>query len=70
MPGPLLPLLAKVLGVFLHDVLLTSDEYRAMAAGLADTDGPATGTTALSTWLADHGAELGLHYANDLHRHF
>jgi hypothetical protein len=63
-------LVSKVLGVFLHDVLLTSDEYRAMAAGLADTDGPATGTTALSTWLADHGDQLGLHYANDLRRHF
>jgi NADH dehydrogenase len=69
-PGPLLPRLSKLLGVVLHDVLLTSDEYRAMAAGLADTEGPATGTTALSTWLADHGDELGRHYANDLHRHF
>jgi NADH dehydrogenase len=70
LPGHLLPPLSKILGVFLHDVLLTSDEYRAMAAGLADTDGPATGTTALSTWLADHGDQLGLHYANDLRRHF
>ena len=70
LPAHLLPLVSKVLGVFLHDVLLTSDEYRAMAAGLADTDGPATGTTALSTWLADHGDQLGLHYANDLRRHF
>ena len=40
LPAHLLPLVSKVLGVFLHDVLLTSDEYRAMAAGLADTDGP------------------------------
>jgi NADH dehydrogenase len=70
LPGRLLPILSKVLGVFLHDVLLTSDEYRAMAAGLADTDSLASGTTALSTWLADHGDELGLHYANDLRRHF
>ena len=69
-PGRVLPLLSKVLGLALHDVLLTEDEYRAMAAGLADSDGPATGTTALSTWLADHGEQLGLHYANDLHRHF
>ena len=36
------------------DVLLTADEYGAMAAGLADTDGPATGPTALSVWLAEH----------------
>ncbi|HEX4245101.1 MAG TPA: NAD(P)H-binding protein [Acidimicrobiales bacterium] len=69
-PGRVLSVLSKGLGLALHDVLLTEDEYRAMAAGLADSDGPATGTTALSTWLADHGGQLGLHYANDLHRHF
>ena len=63
-------MLARVLGLALHDVLLTADEYRAMAAGLADTDGPATGPTALSAWLAEHGAGLGLRYANEIRRHF
>ena len=48
-PGVLMPPLASVLGLVLHDVLLTGDEYRAMADGLADTDGPATGSIALST---------------------
>ncbi|HEX4216887.1 MAG TPA: NmrA family NAD(P)-binding protein, partial [Acidimicrobiales bacterium] len=70
LPGPLVALLSRLLGMALHDVLLTSDEYRAMAAGLADTDGPTTGSTALSTWLAGHGDQLGLHYANELRRHF
>jgi uncharacterized protein YbjT (DUF2867 family) len=69
-PGATVPVLARMLGLALHDVLLTADEYRAMAAGLADTDGPATGPTALSAWLAEHGAGLGLHYANELSRHF
>ena len=41
-----------------------------MADGLADTDGPATGPTALSAWLADHGSLLGRRYANELERHF
>jgi NADH dehydrogenase len=41
-----------------------------MADGLADSDGPTTGPTALSAWLAEHGADLGLHYANELERHF
>ena len=63
-PGSTVPLLSKLVGMALHDVLLTADEFRAMAAGLADTDGPATGATALSTWLADNGTELGRHYAN------
>jgi uncharacterized protein YbjT (DUF2867 family) len=69
-PGVTVPVLARLLGLALHDVLLTTEEYEAMAAGLADTDGPATGSTALSTWVADHGDTLGLHYANELSRHF
>ena len=69
-PGVTVPVLARVLGLALHDVLLTTDEYEAMAAGLADTDGPATGSTALSTWVAEHGDTLGLRYANELTRHF
>ena len=69
-PGSTMPLFARALGLVLRDVLLTTEEYRAMAAGLADTDGPATGSTAVSVWLAEHGETLGLHYANELTRHF
>ncbi len=69
-PGATVPLLARGLGLALHDVLLTAEEYKAMAAGLADTEGPATGSTALSTWLAAQGGTLGLRYANELERHF
>ena len=69
-PGWSIALMSRVLGLALHDVLLTSDEYRAMAGGLADTDGPATGSTALSCWLAEHGETLGIHYADELGRHF
>ncbi len=69
-PGWSVPAFSRVLSLALHDVLLTTDEYRAMADGLADTDGPATGSTALSEWLARHGDSLGLQYANELSRHF
>jgi NADH dehydrogenase len=69
-PGVAMPLLARAMGLVLHDVLLTTEEYRAMAAGLADTDGPATGTTGLTAWVAAHGDTLGLRYANELERHF
>ena len=51
-------------------MLLTADEYRAMADGLADTDGPATGSTRISEWVADHGDTLGTSYANEIQRHF
>jgi uncharacterized protein YbjT (DUF2867 family) len=69
-PGAAVPLLSRLVGLALHDVLLTRDEYEAMAAGLADTEGPATGTTALSEWLVAHRDDLGRHYANELQRHF
>jgi len=70
LPGPLLPVLSGALGLALRDVLLTRDEYHAMAEGLADTEGPPTGSTRLSTWLTEHGDRLGIEYANELRRHF
>jgi uncharacterized protein YbjT (DUF2867 family) len=69
-PGAVLPLIASALSVPLRDVLLTRDEYQAMADGLADTDGPATGHTAISTWVADNADTLGLTYAHEIKRHF
>lgn len=69
-PGPPLLLMAKALGALLHDVLLTADEYRSMADGLADSLAPATGTVRLSSWLAVHGAVLGRRYASELDLHF
>jgi NADH dehydrogenase len=69
-PGTLIPAAARVLGLALRDTLLTVEEYQAMADGLADTDGPATGETALSQWIADHQDTLGRVYANELTRHF
>jgi len=69
-PGGLLPVLSRGLGLVLRDTLLTPDEYRAMAAGLADSPGPATGTTVFTDWVAAHGPELGARYASELDRHF
>jgi NADH dehydrogenase len=69
-PGAVMPVFSRALGLVLHDVLLTREEFQTMAQGMADTDGPATGPTALSAWVAEHSAELGLHYANELRRHF
>jgi NADH dehydrogenase len=70
LPGPIMPVLSAALGLVLRDVLLTREEYRAMATGLADTDGPATGDIAFSQWLARHADTLGRHYANEIDRHF
>ncbi len=69
-PGAAVTPLAGLLGLALRDVLLTGDEYRAMADGLADTTGPTTGPTRLSDWLAANGDQLGRTYANEITRHF
>lgn len=69
-PGSTLSFFSRVVGAAIGDVLLTRDEYRAMSDGLADTEGPATGATALSDWLVEHAPILGLSYANELNRHF
>lgn len=69
-PGSLLTTVSSVLGVFLHDRLLTPEEYQAMAAGLADSTEPATGTVALTGWVAENAPRLGVRYANELRRHY
>jgi NADH dehydrogenase len=70
MPAAAVPVLSAGLGFVLRDVLLTRQEYRAMADGLADTDGPSTGQVVLSNWIADNAAELGRQYAHEVKRHF
>jgi len=69
-PGSVIPVLAGALGLTLRDRLLTAEEYRSMAAGLADSTAPATGTIAVTGWIAAHGDELGRRYASELDRHF
>jgi uncharacterized protein YbjT (DUF2867 family) len=69
-PGWLIPPMSTILSAALHDVLLTSEEYDAMAAGLADSAAPATGDTSLTKWIAAHGDSLGRTYANELARHY
>ena len=69
-PGSLVPPISSALNLALHDVLLTRDEYRAMADGLADTDGPGTAPTSITDWLADHAATIGSRHVNELERHF
>lgn len=70
LPGAVMPVLSSALGLVLRDVLLSREEYFAMAASLADTEGAATGTVALSQWLGAHAETLGRSYANEIQRHF
>jgi len=69
-PGWLIPPLSSVLSAVLRDKLLTSEEYAAMAEGLADSTAPATGEVPVTEWIAKHGDSLGRTYANELTRHY
>ena len=69
-PGWLIPPLSAVLGAVLRDVLLTREEYQAMAEGLAASDAPSAGQSSLMDWIVGHGDELGRAYANELDRHY
>jgi nucleoside-diphosphate-sugar epimerase len=69
-PGAALPALATALGLTLRDKLLTADEYRSMAAGLADSAAPTTGAISVTDWIREHGDELGRRYASELDLHF
>jgi uncharacterized protein YbjT (DUF2867 family) len=69
-PGVLIPVLAGALNIALRDTLLTADEYLSLAAGRADSAGPATGAIAFTQWVQAHGTELGRRYLNELDLHF
>jgi NADH dehydrogenase len=69
-PGPVMVAATTVLGWALRDRLLTADEYGALAAGLADSTAPATGSTSITDWIARQGSNLGVRYANEIERHF
>ncbi len=49
----------RLIGALLREQLLTRDELVSTMEGLADADGPATGRTLFSDWLATHAGELG-----------
>jgi NADH dehydrogenase len=48
--------------------VLTSDEISGLMSDLLYVDSPATGSTRLSVWAAEHAGELGRRYASELAR--
>lgn len=61
---------AKGLGRWLGDVVLTADEIDGLMAGLLVSANEPTGTVRLSEWLDSHGERLGRVYANEVSRHY
>jgi uncharacterized protein YbjT (DUF2867 family) len=63
-------LATRVAGWFVHDVVLTWEEYQGLMAGLLAPEGSSTGETRLSTWLAANREQLGVRYASEVARHY
>ena len=71
-PKPLTYLAGRVLGHFLHDIVLTKDEIKGLSRGLlvSHSTEPAPAPTRLPQWLDENGAYLGNRYANEVARHY
>ena len=61
---------AAVIGRVVGDVVVTRDELEGLMAELVTTEGPSTGATALTEWLAQNAAVVGTRYASEVSRHY
>jgi len=69
-PASFAYLATLVAGWFLGDVVLTWEEYRGLMGNLLAPEGPASGSSRLSEWLAAHKASIGIGYASEVARHY
>jgi len=69
-PPAMVLLFARLLGVFLGDVILTGDELRGLMSGLLVSRAPPTCQTSFREWLLENRSSLGVRYASELARHF
>jgi NADH dehydrogenase len=66
---PLLGLwVARLIGFFMRDVLLTKEEIAGLMAGLLESNAPATGTIRLSEWAKQNKDRLGRRYESEMRR--
>jgi uncharacterized protein YbjT (DUF2867 family) len=62
--------LARFIGLFVGDVVLTQDEVDGLMADLLISLNPPTGSTHLADWLTQHSTQVGSRYASELNRHY
>ncbi|HXH51099.1 MAG TPA: NAD(P)H-binding protein [Terriglobia bacterium] len=62
--------LTRLLGLAVHDVILTKEEIDGLMANLLVSHRPPLGKTQLSVWLEQNAARVGRRYASELDRHF
>jgi len=70
LPMPLAYVSTLLTGWFVRDVVLTWEEYRGLMADLLSPEGPSSGETRLSQWLASNSEHVGSQYASEVARHF
>jgi NADH dehydrogenase len=60
----------RIAGWLVGDVVLTWEEYQGLMADLLAPEGPPTGETCLSQWLAANREHVGRRYASEIARHY
>ena len=60
----------RLMGWFVGDVILTWEEYKGLMDDLLAPEGPSTGETRLTQWLAENREHVGCAYASEVARHF
>ena len=70
LPMTLAYLSTLVTGWFVGDTILTWQEYRGLMGDLLAPEGPASGSTPLSQWLAENHERVGMRYASEVARHY
>ncbi|MGH2272032.1 NAD-dependent epimerase/dehydratase family protein [Anaerohalosphaeraceae bacterium U12dextr] len=61
-------MISKLIGLWVHDVMITGDEIKSLMNNLLVVDTPPTGSTKLTCWLEQNKDLLGKHYISELLR--
>jgi uncharacterized protein YbjT (DUF2867 family) len=70
MPGPIVLLTAKLLGLVVRDVVLTADEIRELTSSLLTSAQTPLGTIRVSDWVREHADALGRRWSSELARNY
>lgn len=70
LPTTLAYAFTRLIGMVVGDTILTWEEYKGLMSNLLALEGPASGQTQLSKWLAENHDRVGKRYASEVERHY
>jgi NADH dehydrogenase len=70
MPSAVVLAAARILGMFVRDVVLTRDEIRELTASLLTSGAPARGVVRISDWVPANADSLGRRWSSELDRNY